>query len=145
MSEQAHGDPFNLEDPTHRRKLEKNSQKTQGEEARKVAEAVKSAPGPKILLRATVADASVEQEREVVRSEARAPRTCPAERARTGIIPTSPIETGALIRAVACCHRPTVRCDHSGVTTGQARSAIARKRRTPSRGAKTPAEPASRP
>ena len=73
------------------------------------------------------------------------PRTGPAERARTGIIPTSPIETGALIRAVACSHRPTVRCDHSGVTTGQARSAIARKRRTPSRGAQTPAEPASRP
>jgi len=73
MSERAHGDPFNLEDPTRRRKLEKNSQKTQGEEARRVAETVKSPPGPKILLRATVADASVEQEREVVRSEARAP------------------------------------------------------------------------
>ena len=73
MSERAHGDPFDLEDPTRRRKLERNSQKTQGEEAGKVAETVKSAPGPKILLRATVADASVEQEREVVRSEARAP------------------------------------------------------------------------
>jgi hypothetical protein len=58
MSERAHGDPFDLEDPTRRRKLERNSQKTQGEEARKVAETVKSAPGPKILLRATVADAS---------------------------------------------------------------------------------------
>lgn len=73
------------------------------------------------------------------------PRTGLAERARTGIIPTSPIETGALVRAVASSHRRTVRSEHSEGVTGQARSAIARKRRTPSRGAQTPAEPASRP
>ena len=73
------------------------------------------------------------------------PRTGPAERARTGIIPTSPIETGALVRAVACSHRPAVRSEHSEGATGEARSAIARTRRTPSRGAQTPAEPASRP
>ena len=73
MSEQAHGDPFDLADPPPRRKLEKNSHNTQDEEAGKVSEAVMSVPGPKILRRATVADASVEQEREMVRSEARAP------------------------------------------------------------------------
>ena len=63
------------------------------------------------------------------------PRTGPAERARTGIIPTSPTKTGALVRAVACSHRPAVRSEHSEGATGQARSAIARTRRTPSRGA----------
>lgn len=74
MSEQAHGDPFDLADPPPRRKLEKNSHNTQDEEVGTAAETVQGAPGPKILLRAKlVANTTVEQDRAVARSEARAP------------------------------------------------------------------------
>ena len=134
MSERAHGDPFDLEDPTRRRKLERNSRRTQGEEAGKVAETVKSAPGPKILLRATGADASVEQEREVVRSEARAPanrsRRARADRHHPDIAdrdrgarPSSGLQSsaGCAVRAFGRGHRPSAIRNRADATHALAR------------------------
>ena len=134
MSERAHGAPFDLEDPTRRRKLERNSQKTQGEEAGRVAKTVKSAPGPKILLRATVADASVEHEREVVRSETRAPanrsrraranRNHPdiADRDR-GAHPSSGLQSSAdcAVRSFGSDHRPSAIRNRAEATHALAR------------------------